>query len=75
MTRTDYSLWGYVKPQVYADKPHTIRDLEVNMCRVMGKIHPQPLEMLLYNLTTIFDFLRGCNGVHMPEIIVKHTVV
>ena len=40
LTPLDYFLWGYVKSLVYADKPETIDDLEENIQRVIGDIHP-----------------------------------
>ncbi|GFU61928.1 hypothetical protein TNCV_2830441 [Trichonephila clavipes] len=44
VTPLDYSLWGYVKSLVYADKPQTLDHLEDNICRVIADIRPQMLE-------------------------------
>lgn len=71
ITPTDYFLWGYVKSQVYADKPQTLNELEANIRRVIGGIQPQLLERVFENWTTRLGFLRERNGAHMPEIIFK----
>ncbi len=71
ITPTDYFLWGYVKSQVYTDKPQTLNDLEANIRRVIGGIQPQLLERVFENWTSRLGFLRERNGAHMPEIIFK----
>ncbi|GFX16176.1 uncharacterized protein TNCV_4704311 [Trichonephila clavipes] len=49
LTPLDYSLWGYVKSLVYADKPQTLDHLEDNIRRVIADIRPQMLEKVIEN--------------------------
>ncbi|GFX51341.1 uncharacterized protein TNCV_3102741 [Trichonephila clavipes] len=73
LTPLDYSLWGYVKSLIYADKPQTLDHLEDNIRRVMirrytatnvGKSHRKlDVQIGLY--------IRASRGSNMPEIIFK----
>lgn len=72
LTPLDYFLWGYVKSLVYADKPTTIGDLEVNIRRVIAEIRPAMLEKVVQNWTDRMAFIRRSRGGHMPEIVFKH---
>jgi hypothetical protein len=71
LTPMDYFLWGYVKSQVYADKPLTLDHLEANIRRVIANIRPQTLEKVVENWTSRLRFIRASRGAHMPEIIFK----
>lgn len=71
LTPLDYFLWGYVKSQVYADKPETINHLEDNIRRVIADIRPQMLDKVVENWTSRLDYVRASRGGHMPEIIFK----
>ena len=70
-TPLDYFLWGYLKSQVYADKPATIGALEVNTTRVINEIRPQLLEKVVQNWTDRIRFIRASRGRHMPEIMFR----
>ncbi|XP_054287822.1 neuroligin-4, X-linked-like [Macrosteles quadrilineatus] len=61
ITPTDFFLWGYVKSQVYADKPQTLNDLEANIHRVIGGIQPQLLERMKKEgeLSPVLVFVHG----------------
>ncbi|GFT86274.1 DUF4817 domain-containing protein [Trichonephila clavipes] len=69
LTPLDYSLWGYVKSLVYADKPQTLDHLEDKIRRVIADIRPQMLEKVIENWTSRLDYIRASRGSHMPEII------
>ncbi|GFW19428.1 DUF4817 domain-containing protein [Trichonephila clavipes] len=71
LTPLDYSLWGYVKSLVYADKPQTLDPLEDNIRRVIADIRPQMLEKVIENWTFRLDYIRVSRGSPMPEIIFK----
>lgn len=36
LTPMDYFLWGYVKAEVYANKPQSLDHLEENICQIIG---------------------------------------
>lgn len=72
LTPLDYFLWGYVKSQVYVDKPRTINDLEDNITRVINGIPADMLERVLENWTHRMDHLRASCGQHLKEIIFKY---
>ncbi|GFW50564.1 uncharacterized protein TNCV_2888671 [Trichonephila clavipes] len=71
LTPLDYSLWGYVKSLVYADKPQTLDHLEDNIRRVIADIRPQMLEKVIENWTSRLDYIRASRGSSMPKIIFK----
>ncbi|GFV41765.1 transposable element Tc3 transposase [Trichonephila clavipes] len=71
LTLLDYSLWGYVKSLVYADKPQTLDHLEDNISRVIADIRPQMLEKVIENWTSRLDYIRASRGSPMPEIIFR----
>ncbi|GFV59549.1 putative transposable element [Trichonephila clavipes] len=71
LTPLDYSLWGYVKSLVCADKPQTLDHLEDNIHRVIANIRPQMLEKVIENWTSRLDNIRISRGSPMPEIIFK----
>jgi len=45
LTPCDFFLWGFVKSGVYANKPQTIPELEVEFRRVMAKLSRNYAEM------------------------------
>ncbi|GFV82685.1 transposable element Tc3 transposase [Trichonephila clavipes] len=71
LTTLDYSLWGYVKSLVYADKPQMLDQLEDNIRRVIADIRPQMLEKVIENWTSRLDYIRASRGSPMPEILFK----
>ncbi|GFX32717.1 uncharacterized protein TNCV_888551 [Trichonephila clavipes] len=71
LTPLDYSLGGYVKSLVYADKPQTLDHLEDNIRRVIADIRPQTSAKVIENWTSRLDYIRARRGSPMPEIIFK----
>ena len=72
LTPLDYFLWGYVKSKVYADKPATIQQLEINIRRVIAEIQPETLLKVCQNWTARLRYIRASRGEDMPEIIFKY---
>ena len=72
LTPLDYFLWGYVKSKVYADKPATIQQLEINIRRVIAEIQAETLLKVCQNWTARLRYIRASCGGHMPEIIFKY---
>jgi len=71
LTFLDYFLWGYVKSQIYADKPATINALESNISRVILDIQPAILENVTMDFVGRMHHLKNSRGGHIPEIIFK----
>ncbi|GFV38170.1 uncharacterized protein TNCV_709931 [Trichonephila clavipes] len=71
LTPLDYSLWGYVKSLVYADKPQTLDHLANNIRRVIADIRPQMLQKVIENWISRLDYIRASHCSRMPEIIFK----
>jgi len=71
LTPLDYFLWGYLKSQVYADKPATINALESNISRVILDIQPAVLENVAKEFVRRMQNVKKSRGGHMPEIIFK----
>ena len=56
---------------VYADKPTSLKALEVNINRPINEIRPKLLEKVVKNWTDQMRFVTISRGGHIPEIIFK----
>lgn len=71
LTLLDFFLWGYVKSQVYANKPATIADLENNVIRVIGEIEANLCARVIQNWTSRMTACKRSRGGHLNDIIFK----
>jgi len=49
LTPLDFFLWGYLKSQVYTNKPQTIDALKVNITNAIQQIQPDLCEKVIEN--------------------------
>ena len=49
LTPLDFFLWGYLKSQVYTNKPQTIDAFKVNITNVIQQIQPDLCEKVIEN--------------------------
>jgi len=49
LTPLDFFLWGYLKSQVYTNKPQTIDTLKVNITNAIQQIQPDLCEKVIEN--------------------------
>jgi len=49
LTPLDFFLWGYLKSQVYTNKPQTIDALKVNITNAIQQIQPDLCEKIIEN--------------------------
>ncbi|KYN35890.1 hypothetical protein ALC56_09681 [Trachymyrmex septentrionalis] len=49
LTPLDFFLWGYLKSQVYVNKPTTTRALKEEIQRCINEIHPHLCKMVMEN--------------------------
>ncbi|XP_050310807.1 uncharacterized protein LOC126746540 [Anthonomus grandis grandis] len=68
-TPLDFFLWGYVKSQVYADKPETIAALRANIIRVLGQVDAEMCGKVLKNWTMRMHAVQRSRGGHLNDII------
>jgi hypothetical protein len=69
LTPCDFFLWGYVKSQVYANKPRTIPELKAEIRRVIGGIEPHICERVIRNFEERINVCRLSTGGHMADIV------
>ena len=68
----DYFLWGYVKANIYTDKPASIDALEDNTEAFICDIPADMLERESQNRTKRMNHLKRSRGQHLHEMIYKH---
>lgn len=69
LTPCDFFLWGFVKSQVYRDKPATIEHLIANIERVIAEIEADLCEKVMVNWTERLRYVQRSRGGHMNDII------
>ena len=67
----DCFLWGYIKADVYTDKP-CIDAMEDNIEAFIREIPVEMLERVCQNWTKRMDHLKRSRGQHLHEIIFKY---
>ena len=68
-------MWGYVKAQVYTEKPASMDALEDNIEAFIREITAEMLERVYQNWTKRMDHLKRSRGQHLHEIIFKHKII
>lgn len=71
LTPLDFFLWGYIKSQVYADKPNTLEHLEVNIRQVIADITPIILDRVVNNWSHRVRQTVQSRGGHFNDILFR----
>lgn len=71
LTPCDFFLWGYLKSLVYANKPQTIEDLQVNIEQVIADIPADLCENVAKHWVDRINFVEKAQGTHMKEVLFK----
>ncbi|CAI6355943.1 unnamed protein product [Macrosiphum euphorbiae] len=69
LTPLDFFLWGYLKSQVYANKPQTIDALKVNIINTIKQIQPDLCNKVTENWTTRIRATKQSRGGHLNDVI------
>jgi hypothetical protein len=67
----DYFLWGYLKAQVYIDKPRTLEALSETITREIQRVSRAMLERSIDNFATRLQECLDKNGRHLPDVIFR----
>jgi len=68
LTPLDFFLWGYLKSQIYTNKPQTIDALKVNITNAIQQIQPDLCEKVIENWTARIRAKRSRDG-HLSDVI------
>ncbi|VVC38683.1 Hypothetical protein CINCED_3A002631 [Cinara cedri] len=71
LTPLDFFLWGFLKSQVYADKPKSTDDLKVNITQAIAQIQPYLCGRVIENWTTRIRATMRSRGGHLNDIKFK----
>jgi len=67
LTPLDFFLWGYLKSQIYTNKPQTIDVLKIN---AIQQIQPDLCEKVIENWTArIPNVIKRSRGKHLSDVI------
>jgi len=69
LTPLDFFLWGYLKSQVYTNKPQTIDALKVNITNAIQQIQPDLCEKVIENWTAQIRVTKRSRGGHLSDVI------
>ncbi|KYN09543.1 hypothetical protein ALC57_18330 [Trachymyrmex cornetzi] len=69
LTPLDFFLWGYLKSQVYTNKPQTIDALKVNITNAIQQIQPDLCEKVIENWTARIRVTKRSRGGHLSDVI------
>ena len=69
LTPIDFFLWGYLKSQVYTNKPQTIDALKVNITNAIQQIQPDLCEKVIENWTARIRVTKRSRGGHLSDVI------
>jgi len=69
LTPLDFFLWGYLKSQIYMNKPQTIDALKVNITNAIQQIQPDLCEKVIENWTTRICVTKRSRGGHLSNVI------
>lgn len=71
LTPLDFFLWGYVKSQVYGNKPRTLNDLKTNIERVIAGIRGDMLKKVVGNWVHRIRVCRRSRGGHLNDVLFR----
>ena len=69
LTPCNFFLWGYVKSQVYVNKPQTIAELKREIQRLIDEIYRDVCKRVIINFNNRMTACRESEGEHMLDII------
>lgn len=69
LTPLDFFLWGFLKSQVYANKPQSTDALKVNITQAIAQIKPDLCGRVIENWTTRIRATVRSRGGHLNDII------
>jgi len=72
LTPLDFFLWGYVKSQVYVNRPRTIAELKTEIRRVISEINEDVCGRVIVNFNERITACRNSAGGHMLDVIFHH---
>jgi len=65
----DFFLWGYLKSQVYTNKPQTIDALKVNITNAIQQIQPNLCGKFIENWIARIRVTKRSRGEHLSDVI------
>ncbi|CAK9799157.1 hypothetical protein ANTPLA_LOCUS1913 [Anthophora plagiata] len=69
LTSPDFFLWGYLKGQVYANKPTTIEELKDNIRKEIQEITQETCENVMKNVVERARICKAARGSHLADVI------
>ena len=72
LTPPDFYLWGYLKSQVYANKPKTLAQLKANIRRKIAAISSEILTKVKENAEKFVHLAVKAKGAHLRDLIFKN---
>lgn len=69
LTPCDFFLWGFVKSNVYVNKPKTIPELKMAIRSVIGEIEPQLCDNVIKNFVERVKVCHQSRGGHLSDIV------
>jgi hypothetical protein len=71
LTAPGFSLWGYLKAQVYATKPRNVQELKEGIIATVGEINVPLLERVMGDFVRRLHECVYRQGGHLNDIIFK----
>uniref|UniRef100_A0A0K0ELC2 DUF4817 domain-containing protein n=1 Tax=Strongyloides stercoralis TaxID=6248 RepID=A0A0K0ELC2_STRER len=71
LSAADFFLWGYLKDQVYKNRPKTIDELKDNIEEEIGYIQQDTLKKVMENVLERVKKVRELNGKYLGDIIFR----
>ena len=69
LTPLDFFLWGFLKSQVYTNKPQSTDALKVNIAQAIAEIQPELCGRVVENWTTRIRATVRSRGGHLNDVI------
>lgn len=69
LTPLDFFLWGYLKSQVYVNKPTTTRALKEEIQRCINEIQPHLCRTVMENFDKRVRMCMQSRGGHLPDVL------
>ena len=67
----DYFLWGYVKSEVFKDRPTTIDGLKAAICKTINEIPQEMTQRAMENFRIRLQRCIAVQGGHLEDVIFK----
>jgi hypothetical protein len=69
LTPPDYFLWGYLKQDVYSNRPQTTEDLKQNIEVAISNISQETLKKVVRNMVTLVNICYAENSGHFQHLL------